>query len=115
LKKKGIKMAKKRVFSVRLKGAQRFTRLYAGADREKGLRSGLVSLKAKESVGEHNTGNKEEAIIVLKGRALLHYGSKGRMEAPTGSFIYIPPQTRHDIENPGRALLQYVYVTACCA
>ncbi len=115
MKKKGIKMAKKRVFSVRLNGAQRFTRLYAGTDREKGLRSGFVSLKPNESVGEHNTEKKEEVIVVISGTALLRYGRSGEMKVPQGTFIYIPPGTKHDIENPGRKMLQYVYVTANAA
>jgi len=106
-----VNMARRNVFFLSLKGSKRFTRLYAGADRDKGLRSGFVCLKPKESVGEHDTGSKEEALIVIKGSAVVHCGRKS-FKVSKGSFVYIPPATRHDIENAGRKALQYVYVTA---
>jgi len=104
----------KKVFCAELKGKPRFRRLLGEPFRSKGLRSGLVTLKPSEAVGEHKTVNKEEVIIVLKGKALIYYGKNKKIKTPQGSFVYIPPDTLHNVKNPGNKILQYVYVTAEC-
>ncbi len=105
-------MAKKdKVFCTQLKGQQRFLRLLGGADKVKGLKSGLVTLKPQELIGEHNTENKEEALIILNGSAVVYFGKAKQLKAPKNSFVFIPPRTLHNVKNPGRKILQYVYVT----
>ena len=101
-----------KVFCTQLKGGQRFLRLLGDKDKISGLRSGLVSLKPQEAVGEHKTTNKEEVIIILKGSAIVHYGKNKKIKALQNSFIYIPAEVIHNISNPGRVILKYVYVTA---
>jgi len=76
-----------------------------------GLRSGIVVLKAGEAVGEHSTGHKEEVLIILKGRARICCERK-RINAGEHSFIYLPSYIRHNVENRGRGLLKYVYITS---
>jgi len=102
----------KKVFCTRLKGGQRFLRLLGDSHKTKGLRAGLVILKPRELIGEHETENKEEALIVLKGNAVVYYGKNRKIKVSQNSFVYIPPETRHNVKNSGSKILQYVYVTA---
>jgi mannose-6-phosphate isomerase-like protein (cupin superfamily) len=101
-----------RVFCTQLKGRQRFSRLLGDKDKISGLRSGLVILKPQEAIGEHKTTNKEEVIIILKGSAIVCYGKNKKIKASANSFIYIPAEIVHNISNPGRVALKYVYITA---
>ncbi|HOU36874.1 MAG TPA: cupin domain-containing protein, partial [Candidatus Omnitrophota bacterium] len=48
-------------------GDQRYLRLLGGIPQTRGMRSGYVVLQPGESVGEHSTQDKEEAVIVLEG------------------------------------------------
>ncbi len=102
----------KGAFCIQLKGRQRFLRLFGESSKPYGLASGFVTLKSKESVGLHNTQNKEEALIVLQGQAQVSYGRFSRIKVKKSCFVYIPPKTDHDIKNTGKGILRYVYVTA---
>ena len=104
-------MFKVKVFCTQLKGRQRFLRLLGDSTKVKGLRSGLVTLKPKEFIGEHKTDHKEEVIIILKGSATVYFGKKNKLKAPQNTLVFIPPETTHNIENSGKRILQYVYVT----
>jgi len=101
----------KKVFYKQLKCRQKFLRLLGSKDKLSGLRAGLVTLKPKEAVGEHKTTNKEEVIIILKGSATICYGNNKKIKASQSTFVYIPPQTLHNVINSGRLMLRYVYVT----
>ncbi|MDD5096973.1 MAG: cupin domain-containing protein [Candidatus Omnitrophica bacterium] len=104
-------MLKEKVFCTQLKGRQRFLRLLGDSTKAVGLRCGLVTLKPKELIGEHKTENKEEVIIILKGNATVHFGKNKKLKAPQNSFVFIPSETLHNVENSGSVILQYVYVT----
>jgi mannose-6-phosphate isomerase-like protein (cupin superfamily) len=86
--------------------------LLKGAPQTAGMRSGFVRLKPGQSVGWHTTGQNEESLIILRGggAALVEGQAKRSFAAPR--FLYIPPATRHNIENTGQAVLEYVYVVA---
>lgn len=101
-----------KVFCRQLKGREKFLRLLGGKDKLQGLRSGLVTLKPQEKIGEHKTSAKEEVIIILKGNATIYYDRNKKLKASQNTFVYIPPETVHDVINSGRLLLRYVYVTA---
>jgi mannose-6-phosphate isomerase-like protein (cupin superfamily) len=105
-------MSKVKVFYTQLKGQQRFLRLFGDSSKVKGLRSGYVVLKPKESVGQHNTGPCEEVILVISGSGLVNYGKKSELKVRKNSFIYIPPYTPHNVINTGRVPLKYVYSAA---
>jgi len=107
-------MPKKRTtpFKVELKGRKRFLRLLGSPGKGVNLRAGLVNLTPKEAVGEHITDQKEEAIFIIRGTAKVYYGRKVSFIARAKSFIYIPPDTRHDIENIGKSRLEYIYITS---
>jgi mannose-6-phosphate isomerase-like protein (cupin superfamily) len=91
-------------------GGARFQRLLAGAGDTAGMKSGYMTLKPCESVGEHSTENREEALIILEGEARISFDGRAEVSAPAGSLVYIPAQTRHDVRNEGPGLLRYIYV-----
>ena len=75
------------------------------------LSSSCVRLAPGQRVGEHSTEDREELILVLEGEATLLAAG----EATTvrqGSAAYVPPGTRHDVENREGGPLVYIYVTA---
>jgi len=97
---------------VRLSGQQRFQRLLPGMPITAGMKSGCVTLQPGESVGEHKTELKEEAVIILEGEAEVDCAGKIIFTAQEHSLVYIPPETNHNIKNNTDKLLRYVYVTA---
>jgi len=106
-------MKKARPFLKTLTGGSKFKRLLGDGQKLKDLRAGLVVLKPGESVGGHSTEGKEEVLIILKGTAGVYLGGR-KVSAKEHSFIYIPPQMHHNVENTGRNLLKYVYITSSC-
>lgn len=95
---------------IELSGSEKFTRLLRGFPETNGMKSGYVILLPGESVGEHKTDAREEAIIVLEGQASVYAEKELKFTAKAPSLVYIPPETAHDISNEGRAKLKYVYV-----
>ena len=51
-------------------------------------------------------------IVILHGQAevLIEGREKQSFNAP--AFAYIPPNTRHNVSNSGKEILEYVYVVA---
>lgn len=97
-------------FFIELKSTKRFKRLL-NKDGQR-LKAGLVMLKQGESIGLHSTEGKKECIIILKGKAKIYYGKRNVFtlkEEPT--FIFLPQHTLHNVENIGKGLLKYVYIT----
>lgn len=105
-------MPKDNVFCTQPKGRQRFLRLFGDSAKPKGLRSGYVVLESKESIGEHNTGPSEEVIFIISGSGLVCHGQRSRVKVKKNSFVYIPPQTPHNVINTGEKLLKYIYTAA---
>jgi len=87
-----------------------------GAPQTTGMRSGFVRLKPGQTVGWHTTGKNEEALVVLhgKGNALIEGPSGVQPGLPFAApaLVYIPPDTRHNVENTGSDPLEYEYVVA---
>jgi len=86
--------------------------LLRGAPQTAGMRSGLVQLKPGESVGEHTTGDHEEALVILHGQGRAEVEGRKAIPISAKRLIYIPPRTRHNVTNTGDVLLEYVYVVA---
>lgn len=86
-----------------------------GAPQTAGMRSGFVRLKPGATVGRHTTGQNEESLVILrgKGEALIDGQEKRSFAAP--AFAYIPPNTRRNVSNTGKDILEYVYVVAPAA
>jgi mannose-6-phosphate isomerase-like protein (cupin superfamily) len=109
---KKTKVNQPEVLCIQLKGKQKFLRLLGDAQKVKGLRCGLVTLKPQELIGEHKTENKEEVLIILKGNATVYYGKSKKIKVAQKSFVFIPAETVHNVKNTGDKILQYVYVTS---
>lgn len=77
-----------------------------------GMRGGFVRLKPWESVGWHTTGGHEEALVILSGSGEAQVEGRKPMSIAARMMVYIPPSTRHNVQNTGRELLEYVYVVA---
>jgi len=75
------------------------------------LKAGRVTLQPGESVGEHVTEKREEAIIILKGTASLTVEGNAT-EVSQGQTFYIGPEKKHDVKNNGSQELEYVYVVS---
>jgi len=73
------------------------------------LRSGSVVLNPGESIGEHKTENREEAIIILKGNAVITCEGE-RFAIGEKQFAYIPPECIHNVSNESDSILEYVYI-----
>ena len=86
--------------------------LLEGAPETAGMRSGFVRLKPGATVGWHTTGAHEESLVILhgEGQALIEGQPSHPFTAP--AFAYIPPMTRHNVQNTGQQPLEYVYVVA---
>lgn len=97
---------------VRCSGTEKFTRLLAGPPATAGMKSGYVTLPPGDAVGEHVTGGREEAVLILEGRADVFCEGKKAFSAEAVSLVYIPPETLHDIRNSGPGRLCYVYVVS---
>jgi quercetin dioxygenase-like cupin family protein len=97
---------------IKLEGSERFQRLLPGKPSTAGMKSGYITLKAGESVGEHKTEAKEESIIVLEGTAEVYCEGKLLIVAQQNNLIYIPPEVNHDIKNNSNKELRYVYVVS---
>ena len=86
--------------------------LLQGAPQTMGMRSGFVRLKAGETVGWHTTGQNEEALVILRGEGAALIDGRPNQSFAAPALAYIPPATRHNVQNTGKELLEYVYVVA---
>jgi mannose-6-phosphate isomerase-like protein (cupin superfamily) len=104
--------AKPQPLTTPLNCAEKECLLLAGAPQTTGMRSGFVRLKPGETVGWHSTVGNEESLVILHGQgsALIDGHVKKNFVAP--AFVYIPPATRHNVENTGKEILEYVFVVA---
>jgi len=104
-------MAIKKPFIKTLKTQKNFKRIWGNSLKKKGLSCGLVRLKMAQEIGSHSTKNKEEILIILKGRAEVSVEKK-TFSLDKNTLLYIPPRTLHNVKNTGNSLLEYLYITA---
>lgn len=83
-----------------------------GAPQTTGMRSGFVRLKPGETVGWHTTGKNEETLVVLHGEGKALIDGQPGLPFVAPALVYIPPATRHNVENTGKDPLEYEYVVA---
>ena len=86
--------------------------LLQGTPQTAGMRSGLVRLKAGESIWEHTTGKNEESLVVLRGQGEARIEGHPPIPFTAPALVYIPSASRHNVVNTGSDLLEYVYVVA---
>lgn len=107
--------AKKRPLKMALECSSIDCPLLQGTPQTGGMRGGLVRLKPWQAVGWHTTGEHEEALVILRGSGEAQIEGQKPMEIASRMMVYIPPATRHNVQNTGRELLEYVYVVAPAA
>ncbi len=83
-----------------------------GAPQTTGMRSGFVRLNPGQTVGWHTTGKNEEALVVLHGKGNALVDGQPALPFAAPALVYIPPATRHNVENTGSDPLEYEYVVA---
>ena len=86
--------------------------MLTGAPQTAGMRSGFVRLKPGQTVGWHTTGGNEETLVILHGKGKALIGGKEGLLFEAPALVYIPPATRHNVENIGAEPLEYEYVVA---
>ncbi len=89
-----------------------YSRILGGFPESMGMRSGLVRLYPGDSVGIHSTGEREELLIILKGRGEFLISGEEPVPIQNKQFFYCPPDTEHNVLNTGTSILKYVYVVA---
>lgn len=104
-------MANPGVFKTPLKEKRGFQRLLKGLPQTSGMKSGQVILAPGEEVGWHDTGGREEALLILEGTASV-YRLRSVIKAGALSMVYIPAHTPHNVRNRGRSRLRYVYIVS---
>ena len=77
-----------------------------------GIKSGHVILGPGENVGEHTTAEREELIIVLKGKGEARVDKGSVLKIDDSLVLYIPPEASHDIKNIGSGILEYIFITS---
>ena len=105
-------MAKLQPLAIPLKCPQGDCPLLDGVPQTTGMRSGFVRLKPGETVGWHTTGHNEEALVILRGEGAVLIEGQPKRAFVAPALAYIPPATRHNVQNIGKELLEYVYVVA---
>lgn len=105
-------MKKLKPLLVKIKGNKKFYRLLDDTSKTRGLRCGYVNLKTGQDIGEHDTGIKEEVLLVLSGRARVSFENRPFLAVESNSLVYIPPHTKHNVKNFGRSMLHYIYIVA---
>jgi mannose-6-phosphate isomerase-like protein (cupin superfamily) len=104
--------ARKQPLSMTLECATHDCPLLKGEPQTAGMRGGFVRLKPWEAVGWHTTGDHEEALVILHGSGEAQIEGRTPLPIAARMMVYIPPTTRHNVQNTGRELLEYVYVVA---
>ncbi len=97
---------------IKLTSTEKYQRLISRELGSSGIKSGHVVLKPGENVGEHTTNDKEEVIIVLKGKGKAIIDKDSIFNIENNIVLYIPPKTLHDIKNTGSSSLEYIFVTS---
>ncbi len=67
----------------------------------------LVNLPAGKEIPEHVHETQEDIIFILSGRARMWIDGAGDFELEKGTFIRVPPNTKHRIYNVTEDILNY--------
>lgn len=102
----------KRVRLVKLDPKEKYQRLFNKDSGTCGMKSGHVLLQPGENVGEHTTGEREEAVVILKGKGEAVINKKDIFVIKKDVALYIAPETVHDIKNTGSEVLEYIFITS---
>ena len=101
-----------RVKLIKLESSEKYQRLFSKDSGTCGMKSGHVVLQPGEGVGEHTTGEREEAIVILKGKGQAIISKKDIFNIEEEVVLYIAPEIVHDIKNTGLEILEYIFITS---
>ncbi len=87
-----------------------YQRIFSGKPETVSIHSGLVTLKPGETVGDHNTDDYEEMLIVFSGEGQMIFVNGKTFNLKYGEVAYCPPHTEHNVKNTGLTLLKYLYI-----
>lgn len=76
------------------------------------IKSGHVVLKKGQECGRHNTQEREEILVIIKGNGAVEIDGQKPLKIKAPAVCYIPPQAWHNVKNNSSKVLDYVYVTA---
>jgi len=97
---------------VRLGSSEKYQRLISKDLGSVGIKSGHVILRPGENIGGHSTGEREEVVVVLKGKGEATIDKDSVLKMESNTVLYVPPETEHDIQNTGHEMLEYVFITS---
>ncbi len=95
-----------------LKDNTEYQPLWNGPPHTCGMLSGLVHLSACQQCGEHTTGSHEETLVFLAGQGVALFENHPPLPVGAGKVCYIPPDTKHNLQNTGSEPLIYIYCVA---
>jgi len=101
-----------RVKLVKLESKEKYQRLLSRDSDTSGIKVGHVILSSSENIGVHTTGEREEVIVILKGKGEASIGKNDVVNIKKNEVLYIPPQTEHDVKNTGSGILEYIFITS---
>jgi mannose-6-phosphate isomerase-like protein (cupin superfamily) len=84
--------------------------IFKGSPETVSMHSGLVTLKPGETVGDHNTDDYEEMLVVFSGKGQMTFNNNQIFNLKYGIIAYCPPHTEHDVKNIGIIPLKYLYI-----
>ena len=97
---------------VKLESKEKYQRLFSKDSGTCGVKSGHVILKPGENIGVHSTNEREEVIVILKGKGEASSGGERTLKIEKNAVLYIPPSAEHDIKNTGKDVLEYIFITS---
>jgi mannose-6-phosphate isomerase-like protein (cupin superfamily) len=89
-----------------------YIRILGGPPETSTMRSGLVTLKPKKSVGKHSTEDYEELVVIFEGQGKMKITDGETLTFKKGDVLYCPTKTEHNVTNTGNKILKYLYVVA---
>ena len=75
-----------------------------------GLGTGRKQLAPGEATERHSTGRMRELIFCLEGTVTLKLGTTAPVTLRAGELSYVPPDTEHELRNPGPGPATYLFV-----
>jgi len=103
---------KQKPMIIDLSNSPEYQPLLNGDPQTCGMRAGRVHLSSGQSCGEHTTGNHEETLVFLGGEGRAFLEDHSPLPVGAGKVCYVPPNTKHNIENTGSEPLVYIYCVA---
>lgn len=75
-----------------------------------GFGTGRKVLEPGGTTERHSTGGMRELIFCLEGTVALQLGTAAPVTLGAGQMSYIPPETEHELRNPGAGPATYLFV-----